>query len=232
MEICELADHPWYLGCQFHPEFKSKPLEPHPLFRAFIGAASYEESPERTPDAECSEPECGAGSETVARVRDCSFDSVCRSGRGAGADRRPLRDRERRARAFSGARDSRTSSGAFIFKASFDKANRYQRATPIAGPGLREGLRILESACETRDFRSSPISTSRRKPRLRRKWSTFCRFPAFLCRQTDLLLRRRPHRARSSILRRASSSRRTIFGARRKRSRRRGTIEILLTERG
>jgi CTP synthase len=39
VEICELADHPWYLGCQFHPEFKSKPMEPHPLFRAFIGAA-------------------------------------------------------------------------------------------------------------------------------------------------------------------------------------------------
>jgi CTP synthase len=39
VEICELADHPWYLGCQFHPEFKSKPLEPQPLFRSFIGAA-------------------------------------------------------------------------------------------------------------------------------------------------------------------------------------------------
>ena len=39
VEICELADHPWYLGCQFHPEFKSRPLEPHPLFRAFVGAA-------------------------------------------------------------------------------------------------------------------------------------------------------------------------------------------------
>src|SRR5579864_5964832 len=42
VEICELPDHPWYLGCQFHPEFKSKPLEPHPLFRAFIGAAIAE----------------------------------------------------------------------------------------------------------------------------------------------------------------------------------------------
>jgi CTP synthase len=41
VEICEIADHPWYLGCQFHPEFKSKPMGPHPLFRAFIGA-SYE----------------------------------------------------------------------------------------------------------------------------------------------------------------------------------------------
>ncbi|HTU45855.1 MAG TPA: CTP synthase [Bryobacteraceae bacterium] len=39
VEICELPEHPWYLGCQFHPEFKSKPLEPHPLFTAFIGAA-------------------------------------------------------------------------------------------------------------------------------------------------------------------------------------------------
>jgi CTP synthase len=46
VEICEIADHPWYLGCQFHPEFKSKPLEPHPLFRSFIGAA-YEQRKRR-----------------------------------------------------------------------------------------------------------------------------------------------------------------------------------------
>jgi CTP synthase len=39
VEICEIANHPWFLGCQFHPEFKSKPFEPHPLFRAFVGAA-------------------------------------------------------------------------------------------------------------------------------------------------------------------------------------------------
>jgi CTP synthase len=39
VEIVEAPEHPWFLGCQFHPEFKSKPLEPHPLFRAFIGAA-------------------------------------------------------------------------------------------------------------------------------------------------------------------------------------------------
>ena len=36
VEIVELPDHPFFLGCQFHPEFKSKPLEPHPLFHAFI----------------------------------------------------------------------------------------------------------------------------------------------------------------------------------------------------
>jgi CTP synthase len=42
VEICEIAGHPWYLGCQFHPEFKSKPMHPHPLFTSFIGAA-YEQ---------------------------------------------------------------------------------------------------------------------------------------------------------------------------------------------
>jgi CTP synthase len=39
VEICELPQHPWFLGCQFHPEFKSKPMEPHPLFKSFIAAA-------------------------------------------------------------------------------------------------------------------------------------------------------------------------------------------------
>lgn len=39
VEIVELTDHPWYLGCQFHPEFKSKPGTPHPLFRDFIKAS-------------------------------------------------------------------------------------------------------------------------------------------------------------------------------------------------
>ncbi len=39
VEIVELKDHPWYLGCQFHPEFKSKPMAPHPLFREFIKAS-------------------------------------------------------------------------------------------------------------------------------------------------------------------------------------------------
>lgn len=42
VEIVEIEDHPWFLGCQFHPEFKSRPIEPHPLFKAFIGAALKE----------------------------------------------------------------------------------------------------------------------------------------------------------------------------------------------
>lgn len=39
VEIIELKDHPWFVACQFHPEFKSQPIHPHPLFKEFIGAA-------------------------------------------------------------------------------------------------------------------------------------------------------------------------------------------------
>jgi CTP synthase len=46
VEIVEIPDHPYFLGCQFHPEFKSKPLEPHPLFVSFI-KASYENRQQR-----------------------------------------------------------------------------------------------------------------------------------------------------------------------------------------
>jgi CTP synthase len=39
VEIIELENHPWFLGCQFHPEYKSRPTAPHPLFRSFVAAA-------------------------------------------------------------------------------------------------------------------------------------------------------------------------------------------------
>jgi CTP synthase len=39
VEMIELPDHPWYVGCQFHPEFQSRPMAPHPLFRGFVEAA-------------------------------------------------------------------------------------------------------------------------------------------------------------------------------------------------
>jgi CTP synthase len=59
VEICELPGHPWFLGCQFHPEFKSKPLEPHPLFKAFLGAAIQhrDEKKMRTLDESVATPE-------------------------------------------------------------------------------------------------------------------------------------------------------------------------------
>jgi CTP synthase len=39
VEMVEMADHPWFVGCQFHPEFRSRPNRPHPLFRGLVAAA-------------------------------------------------------------------------------------------------------------------------------------------------------------------------------------------------
>jgi CTP synthase len=41
-EIIEYPEHPWFIGVQFHPELKSRPFEPHPLFASFIGAAVHQ----------------------------------------------------------------------------------------------------------------------------------------------------------------------------------------------
>jgi CTP synthase len=49
VEIVEIKDHPWFLGCQFHPEFTSRPMQPHPLFREFIAAAVANKKPEQEP---------------------------------------------------------------------------------------------------------------------------------------------------------------------------------------
>jgi CTP synthase len=49
VEIVEIRDHPWFLGCQFHPEFTSRPMQPHPLFRDFIAAAVANKKPEQEP---------------------------------------------------------------------------------------------------------------------------------------------------------------------------------------
>jgi CTP synthase len=49
VEIIELADHPWFIGCQFHPELKSRLIAPHPLFKAFVKAAvTYRGAPGKT----------------------------------------------------------------------------------------------------------------------------------------------------------------------------------------
>jgi len=47
VEIVELQTHPWYLGCQFHPELQSRPTRPHPLFASFIAAAAHAKSPSK-----------------------------------------------------------------------------------------------------------------------------------------------------------------------------------------
>jgi CTP synthase len=39
VEVAEIPDHPWFVAVQYHPEFKSRPLSPHPLFREFVRAS-------------------------------------------------------------------------------------------------------------------------------------------------------------------------------------------------
>ncbi|HVR98882.1 MAG TPA: CTP synthase, partial [Thermoanaerobaculia bacterium] len=69
VEMVELADHPWFLGCQFHPEYKSKPTEPHPLFVSYIAAAlAHKEHSEHPEPAEPAEPAEQAG--PVERERE------------------------------------------------------------------------------------------------------------------------------------------------------------------
>jgi len=66
VEIIELPDHPHFIGCQFHPEFKSKPLEPHPLFKSFVGAA-YELGLKRRAEKLAAEVEMFHRPERMAR---------------------------------------------------------------------------------------------------------------------------------------------------------------------
>jgi CTP synthase len=66
VEMVEIPDHPYFIGCQFHPEFKSKPLEPHPLFKAFIGAA-YEYGLQRRTEKAAAEVEMFHRPEKVGR---------------------------------------------------------------------------------------------------------------------------------------------------------------------
>jgi CTP synthase len=56
VEMVEIPDHPYFIACQFHPEFKSKPLEPHPILRTFVGAA-YEHGLKRRTEKETAEVE-------------------------------------------------------------------------------------------------------------------------------------------------------------------------------
>jgi len=81
VEVVEIRDHPWFLGCQFHPEFKSRPLEPHPLFKAFISAA-YEyrlrrrgtahETAQREPTQRLAASDAVAGGVTAAKEAGAS----------------------------------------------------------------------------------------------------------------------------------------------------------------
>jgi len=73
VEIIELKDHPWFLGCQFHPEFKSKPMDPHPLFREFIKASLDYEPKKRSASKKGKGTSRSSGSVKRANVKPSSI---------------------------------------------------------------------------------------------------------------------------------------------------------------
>ena len=68
VEVIEVPGHPWFVGCQFHPEFTSTPRDGHPLFSGFIGAAVDYQTQRRRPAAVAQEAESGAAAMTAARA--------------------------------------------------------------------------------------------------------------------------------------------------------------------
>ena len=81
VEVVEIRDHPWFLGCQLHPEFKYRPLEPHPLFTAFITAAheyrlrrmgTRHETAQREPTPRVAASNTAAGGVTAAKEAGAS----------------------------------------------------------------------------------------------------------------------------------------------------------------
>jgi CTP synthase len=65
VEVIELADHPWFVASQFHPEFKSRPTRPHPLFRDFIGACVRLEEEKQREERQFNAPDQAFERETV-----------------------------------------------------------------------------------------------------------------------------------------------------------------------
>ena len=175
VEIIELPDHPWFVAGQFHPEFRSRPWEPHPLFAGVHQG--------------------GAGSPGRGR-RVTATRPVASIGRASpSAAARPLAliggpcaiENEKHALMMAERLQRITADGRvpFIYKSSYDKANRSSVAA-YRGPGLGEGLRILR---KVKDETGLPVlsdvhDVSEVAPAA--EVLDVLQVPAFLCRQTDL----------------------------------------------
>ena len=68
-ELIELRDHPYFVGCQYHPEFQSKPNKPHPLFKAFIAAALTYQAGGKKPITTIEQPPISVSDERLVLQR-------------------------------------------------------------------------------------------------------------------------------------------------------------------
>ncbi len=176
VEIIELHDHPWFLGCQFHPEFKSRPMNPHPLFREFI-RASLKYSQESLSGKNPIERDTNR---QLEGWRDHPASGHCR----ALCHRRRIDYRSHRPANFM--RSENRLNIPLVFKASYDKANRTSIHS-FRGPGLEAGLDLLDFI-RTR-FELPVLSDVHQVSEIEKAAQVLdvIQIPAFLCRQTDLL---------------------------------------------
>ena len=183
VEIVELPDHPWFVAVQFHPEFKSRPHEPHPLFRDFVRAAlerrrARAAATRSTPAEERADhaPETagGARSEPLLHRR--------RRGRrpGPARHRRAVRDRERGAcasrspRALQGA--VRRARAALRLQGLVPQGQPLERSAPSPGSAsTRRSAMLARVRRETRRAGADRRARGGRGARPRPRWPTCCR---------------------------------------------------------
>ena len=152
VEMIELPDHAWFIGCQFHPELKSRPTRPHPLFAGFVGAALA--PPRRTRRRRAPE---GARRDRALMALDVRADAV--------PHRRALRRRAGRRAAAGGRGAGRLGASARdpgLLQGELRQGQPRARGDAPRGPGLEEGLRVLE---RVRAASGLPVLTDIHEPR-------------------------------------------------------------------
>ncbi len=168
VEIVEIENHPWFLGCQFHPEFKSRPTDPHPLFKGFIAAAIRERRslfPGRRRQVAMTRKVSIGGVEIGARGPLLVIAGPC-----------VIEDKETMMQTAAEMRDICASLGLpFVFKSSYDKANR---SSVIVPPRPRHRGRARDAQRDKRRARRAGLKR-RAHPRgghcARPRCSTRCR---------------------------------------------------------
>ena len=201
MEIAEIPDHPWYVAVQFHPEFKSKPLAPHPLFADFV-RASLENRRARGRAGSRRRVTC---SSRWRRLEAGGVRAWAASGpavRPALPDRRPVRDREpahpgRGGRAPQG-HHGRRSGMPVRLQGQLRQGQPLQRLGSFRGPGMERGPRDPgRRAARATACPSSPTSTRWRRSRRWPRSRTCCRSRRSSAARPDLVFGGRAQQAAS-----------------------------------
>ena len=196
VEIIELhEDHPWFLGCQFHPELKSKPFACHPLFKDFIRAArAHRAARERDAEAEAVAGRRGRRrGDRLSAVRDDRDRPGLRDRRRRAAAllRRALRHRVAAARARDGRAARRRSPRRPARGSSSSRPSTRPTAPRRTRSAARASRRASTSSPRSRRRRACPLLSDVHEPEQAEAAARVLdvlQIPAFLSRQTDLLI--------------------------------------------